>query len=447
MISKISLEKEIDKISEESEEELFPNVSVTVHTESEDLKVTQLLTVDVKRDFKRALTDIITLEFLLPLGDYVHIIHKNKNKIEATLCLEKLYKQKCRRYKAIVLNADNNSTNSKMNSVGQDDLNKTNFVTVTLQLVPVELMLLKKLKHEGIYRNITAYDVLLHSIVYEIAKLKLYGTFFNINLNAYKSEFTTKYENIIIPKGTKLGKIPTLLQEKYGYYNFSGNTYFQLDNEIKKNLYLWIYPTVDFERVVKDTNIGMLYNTTKKGSGSSEKSYWKKNHQLKLVTDKVKIHGGNHNELFDKGKGLSFQRATDNLSSYHYDIKKDEDNYKTNKDILVIDDGDGMDNTTDVGILDNVHKLNSALNVNKLAYIETTIYNFTGLWEKEPLEQLIYPGMPFYYIYSAEKDGLSKTMKLPGTIIEQNIHYDIKQKTMSSSILLGVKKPSMIKGE
>ena len=447
MISKISLEKEIDNILHESEEEIFPTISLTVHTEDLDLPIDQLLTIDIKRDFKNALTDIITTEFLLPLGDYVHIIHKNKNKLEATLCLEKYYKQKCRRYKAIVLNVDSNSTNSKMNSVSQEDLNKTNFVTVTLQLVPVELMLLKKLKHEGIYRNITAYDTLLQSIIYEIAKLKLYGTFFNINLNAYKSEFTTKYENIIIPRGTKLGKIPTLLQEKYGYYSFSGNIYFQLDNEIKKNLYLWIYPTVDFERVKKDANIGMLYNTTKKGSSTSEKSHWKKNHQLKLVTDTVKIHGSDHNTLFDKGKGLSFQSATDNLTSYHYDIKKDEDNYTTNKDILVTQDEDGMDNTTDAGILDNVHKLNSALNVNKLSYIETTLYNFTGLWENEPLEQLIYPGMPFYYIYNAEHNGLNKTMKLPGTIIEQNIHYGIKQKTMSSSILLGVLKPSMSKGE
>ena len=55
--------------------------------------------------------------------------------------------------------------------------------------------------------------------------------------------------------------------------------------------------------------------------------------------------------------------------------------------------------------------------------------------------------MPFYYIYNAEDNGLNKTMKLPGTIIEQNIHYDIKQKTMSSSILLGVLKPSMSKGK
>lgn len=447
MIGGTSLEKEIDVILNESYEETFPAVSVTVHTNDEDLQVSQLLTIDIKRDFKNALTDIITLEFLLPLGDYVHIIHSNKNRLEATLCMEKYYKQNCRRYKAIVLNADSNSTNSKMNAVDQDDLNKTNFVTVTLQLVPVELMLLKKLKHEGIYRNSTAYDVLLQSIIYEVAKLKLYGTFFNINLNAYKSEFTTKYENIIIPRGTKLGKILTLLQEKYGYYSFSGNAYFQLDNEIKKNLYLWIYPTVDFERVTKDSNIGMLYNTIKKGSSTSEKSYWKKNHQLKLVTDTVKIHGGNHNSLFDKGKGLSFQKATDNLSSYNYDINKDEDNYTTNKDIMVIKDNDGMDNTTDAGILDNIHKLNSALNVNKLSYIETTIYNFTGLWDNGPLEQLIYPGMPFYYIYSAEKNGLSKTMKLPGTIIEQNIHFDIKQKTMSSSLLLGVMKPSMTKGE
>ena len=446
MVDNIALEKEITKILDESTEEQFPTITATIHTQSEDLKIDHITSVDVKRDFKNALTDIITLEFLLPLGDYVHIIHKNKNKLETTLCLEKYYKQKCRRYKSLVLNVDSNSTNSKMNNASQDDLNKTNFVTVTLQLVPVELMLLKKLTHEGIYRNITAFDALLHSIVYEVAKLKLYGSFFNINLNAYKSEYTTKYENIIIPRETKLGKIPILLQNNYGYYNFSGNAYFQLDNEIKKNLYVWIYPTVDFERVTKDANIGMLYNTVKKGSSTNEKSYWKKNHQLKLVTDTVKIHGANHNALFDKGKGLSFQRATDNISSYNYDIKKDIDDYDTDKDILVVKDDDGMDNTTDAGILDNIPRLNSALGLHKLSYIETTLYNFTGLWENEPLKQLIYPGMPFYYIYSAEKDGLSKTLKLPGTLIEQNIHYNVKQKTMTSSILLGVKKPSMVEG-
>jgi len=443
MVNKINLEQEIEKITDNSVEEIFPTISCIIHNEKDDINIDQLLHVDVVRDFQKALTDTITLEFLLPLGTYVNELHKHKNKLEASLCFKKNFKQSCRRYKAIILNADKAAVSSKMQSVGTDELNKTNFVNTQIQLIPIELITLKKLKHEGIYRNVTPLEVVKYSILYELSKLKLYGTPFKLNLNIYKPEYHNKYENIIIPTGTKIGKIPNFIQHKYGYYNFDSNLYIQLDNNIKKNMFIWLYPTIDFDRVKKDQNIGMLYNTVKKGTNSNEKSYWLNNHQLKLVTDDVKITGDNNNELLNKGKGISFQSVTKNLKDINYDFKNDKDDYSVDENVLTTIDDDGMDDTTYVGLTDNTNLLTSAINNNRVAYIQTVIYNFTGLWEKEPLDQLIYPGMPFYYIYNSTIDGINKIMKLPGTILQQHINYNIKQKTMSSALLLGVKKPNI----
>jgi len=60
---------------------------------------------------------------------------------------------------------------------------------------------------------------------------------------------------------------------------------------------------------------------------------------------------------------------------------------------------------------------------------------------------LIYPGMPVSYIYNTKQNGLNKIMKLPGTIMKQHITFQIQKKTMSTVLLLGIKKPLLVMEE
>ena len=441
MINKIPLEQEIENILHKSVEEEFPEIKLILHTPEKDIEVKYLITLDVIRNFDTAVTDIIIADFLLPMGDYIEHLYKNRSRLEATISIKRGYKVNSIRHKALILNVDKDIVNSKIKSLDIENLNKVNLIDVKLQLIPIELMLLKKLMHEGIYHNLTSLEVAKYSIAYELSKVKLYGSFFKLNMYAYDSEYKVKQPSIIIPTGTKLAKIPLYLQNNYGLYNYAPNIYFQLDSDLNKNLYIWIYPTVDLNRVYKEDKICMVYNTVKKGFDESEKSYYLSGNQLKLVTSKIEISGDNYNELFDKGKGLEFEPVIENITGYNYDINKDIDNNPTNLDLYVVEDKDGMDISTNIGLVNNLASVNALLTAKKIAVLQTTIYNFTGLWGEDPSKQLLYPGMPTFYIYNTKKNNINKTVKLPGTLMRQHIVFQIQKKTTSSTFMLGVEKP------
>ena len=446
MINNINLENEINNILSNSVEEEFPAISATLHTPKDDYVIDYIVTLDIERDFESALTDIVFLDCIIPMGDYINEFYKFKSKLEITLCFKRGHKQNCNRYKALILNVDKNINSSKIQSLDTSDLNNINVIELKLQLIPIELILIKKLEHEGIYHNIKRDEVVKQSMLYEFSKVKIYGNYLNLNYNIVESDIPDKLETVILPTGTKVAKIPHYVQDKYGLYNFNVNSYFRLDNDIDKNMYIWVYPTVDFNRVNKEQNIGYIYNTVKTGISATEQSYYLDNHQLKLITDTSEITGDDYNSLFNSGKGVEYQKTTDNIQTFNYDIDNKKDNYGLNKKVLTVFDKDGMDNTTNIGLTDNERQVNCLLNMNKIAYVQVVIYNFTGLYGSDPLEELIYPGMPFYYIYNKQKDKLNKTMKLPGIITKQHITFQILQKTMSSVILLGVKKPLMMEG-
>ena len=441
MINKISLEQEIDNILSNSTEEKFPEIKLIIHTPDKDIEVKYLITLDVIRNFDIAVTDIVIADFLLPMGDYIEHLYKNRSRLEATISIKRGYKVNSIRYKTLILNVDKDIVNSKVKSLDKENLNKVNLIDVKIQLIPVELMLLKKLTHEGIYHNLTSLEVTKYSLTYELSKVKLYGSFFKLNINAYDSKYKVKHPSIIIPTGTKLAKIPLYLQDTYGLYNYTPNVYFQLDNDLNKNLYIWIYPTIDLNRVYKENKIGMIYNTVKKGFDESEKSYYIAGTQLKLVTNKIEISGDNYNELFDKGKGLEFEPVVENITGYNYNIKEEIDNTPTNMSLYVVEDKDGMDISTNIGLVNNLASVNAALTSKKIALLQTTIYNFTGLWGEDPSKQLLYPGMPIFYIYNTKKNNINKTVKLPGTLMRQHIVFQLQKKTMSSTFMLGVEKP------
>jgi len=441
MIENIKLENEITAILNQSVEEEFPQISMVLHTPNEDITIDYLTSLDVERDFEKSLADIIYSSFIMQLGDYANRLYKNRSRLEATLCIKRKNKQNCVRYKALILNVDKNITSSKLQSLGADKLNNINVVEVKLQLIPIELILLKKVEHEGIYSNVTRDEVIKKSMLYELSKVKLYNEYFKLNYYIYESDFKDKLETVLIPTGTKIGKIPLYVQEHYGLYNFSANAYFKLDNDINKNLYIWVYPTVDFKRVEKERNICMVYNTIRTGLSMTEKSYYKNNGQLKLVTDTSEISGDNYNNLFNIGKGIEYQKVSDNLQGFKYDIDNNKDISLPNKRVMINNVNDGMDFTRNIGLTDNVGNVNSLLTYNKIAYIQTVIYNFSGLWGEDPANELIYPGMPIYYIYNTKNNGINKIMRLPGTIMKQYISFQILKKTMSTVLLLGVKKP------
>ena len=447
MVQNINLENEISDILNKSIEEEFPTITLTIHTPDEDITIDHLVSLDVERDFEKSLADIIYADFMIPLGDYANKYYKNRSNLEATICIKRNYKQNCIRHKALILNVDKSVSDSKLQSLGIDGLNDINIVEVKLQLIPIELILIKKLEHEGIYGNITREDVVKKSMLYGLSKAKLYNEYFKLHYNIYESDFKDKLESAIIPTGTKVAKIPIHIQENYGLYNYSANVYFKLDNDINKNLYLWVYPVVDFERVNKEQNICMIYNTVRTGLSASEKSYYKDNGQLKIVTDTSEVSGDNYNNLFNIGKGVEYQKLTDNLQSFKHDINNDEDISKPNEKVLINTSNNGMDFTKNIGLTDNVGQVDSLLTYNKTAYIQTVFYNFSGLWGEDIDKELIYPGMPVSYIYNTKQNGLNKIMKLPGTIMKQHITFQILKKTMSTVLLLGIKKPLLVMEE
>ena len=464
-INNIPLEKYIQQVMVGSWEIKFPTFYLYLHTEEHDIPIQHIKFIDVVRDFYNNFTDVITVEFIIPKGDYNKYILPRKDKLEFTLCVKREDKEftdklRCRRYKGVIIdvgNEDKSVLTSRHNAADIDALNKTNFVYVKAQLVIGELLFFKQTEVYGTYRD-TPTGILGKLIANEVSKA------LGDKMFLYIAPGNSKKHRIVISPVVRLHELPAYLQENYGLFSGLPNIYFTKTSDKHPVCpdcpVVYVYPKAYSLEGPKLR----IYNSARSGIDFNDKSFKKvKGGDVEVVTSQVEVAKAGFDYLLQEEVGYYgfdvtkiFNRYVDDTT--HINSKDCSDKFKQDIDKLLKvkmltleNDVLGAKTKEYIGYTSNEYVMAQLLNKKKTTKMTVTLKNFDGLWDRGALEEIIYPGMGITYLYTASEyinDKLVYKIKaLQGGIEQIHTSYDVLNKEVTSAVLLDILNPVVVHQE
>jgi hypothetical protein len=290
----------------------------TIHTTDEDFPVTQVIQIDILRDYQNQIGDQIFGDFLLPLGDYIKRLYPYRTNLEVTITRKPLFavggqsdsekENETERYKAIFLPDENMLPNgTDMMQYDKFSLDLTDIVTLRLQLLNRSLEPLRIKTVGGVYTKVSAKDLLQTLLVSESQKVLVDGKPAIDGMDLIEPNNPDVKEHVVVPHGTLVPLIPTYIQEKlYGVYNAGIGTYLQSYNQQR----LWfVYPLYDTKRYTTDKKTKLvIYGVSAKDYPVLELTY-------RLNGDVLYILAQDQKRYFDMAEtdqmsnGIGFRQA------------------------------------------------------------------------------------------------------------------------------------------
>lgn len=233
------------------------NYAFWLHTDELDIKLDTVIRLDITRNYVENLTDDISVEFTIPTGDFIYDIYPKLTNLEFSLyeivTIDKEVKIRLYdRYRAVI--HDNLLKKYRTNYTERYDretLNHTGIETITMALVDRTYEALRVKTVQGVIRDKTPEDIIAAMILNEADKVLIDGNPIIDDIDIVPPSITNKIKHLIIPSGTQILKLPTLIQNKfYGVYTEGLGTYVQKFGE---NKYVFIYPLYDTNRYDDET--------------------------------------------------------------------------------------------------------------------------------------------------------------------------------------------------
>jgi hypothetical protein len=205
-----------------------------------------------------------------------------------------------------------------------------------------------------------------------------------------------KIANVIIPSGTRLSSVPTLLQEQIGLYNRGIGTYFQLYREKKT---WFVYTLYDKDRFDKVEYKLILYAVPQEKLPQLDRSYWEDDKVLKVAVTAQRLYTDSAEiEMMNRGNGF---RMADANAFMKKPIEINEEAPKAkrtslNHEAVTKERDDGLDYAPiEVGGPSaNPYMVKSRVLMQSFAQLDL-------VWENAD-DELIYPGMPCKYVYLSQ---------------------------------------------
>ena len=450
-IENTSLWADIKDILNSEEKKIKYNIAGTVHTEKDDIKVVKLLAKDIVRDYVNNIGDIVHVEFVVALGDYINLIYPYRANLEFSIQYTPFSingekqaensKINIERYKAVFLVDKNpNYTGTDYERMDYDSLNSLDTVNVFFQLLDRSLEPIRIKTVQGVYRQ-TTQKKLLHTLISgESMKVRIDGKPAIDGINIVDPDNHEVKKHVIISSGTRLTSLPTFLQEEMGgVYSTGIGNYIQTYDDKK----MWfVYPLFKTGRfkTSKDDRV-IFYALTQGKYSGTEKTYFKDASVLKIaVTGQRKYQDSADIDYMNRGSGF---RMTDARALMKKPIKMTDSGPKftrgqLNTEVAAGARDDGLNFAPKVKASANPFKEYSVVNARNIARVDL-------VWENANPD-LIYPGMPCKYLFLEDNDiielhGTIGFIQATTALIGQGINGRVYQ-TNCAVTLLAEQKPN-----
>ena len=420
--------KEVNQIVKIKNTATKVNYDIVLHTGGGDIRIDMLESIEIVEDYNNNVGEYKLVNFLVGAGVFNYKIKPYSNNLE--LSILKYVSDTLKytdTYKAVIMSLDNELSDIKGN-YEEKELNKTNMVRISIQLISKELEAIRSLKVDGVYKYTFLKDLLLNCMNKGMNSIKINDENIELAMNVSEPHNDNFYNHIIIPTGIRLLDLPTYLQDKeYGIYNGDIGIYFKkfIKEEVLK-LNLFVYPLYTIDDEPKKELF--IYHTNNPYLDNIDTTYKTVGDIVKIVsTSEINITEQAENGDIDVGNAIT---GSDPYAVTDYNAVVTNDMILFDKELQVsgqksYEREDGVTIEKYVNNEVNLYKYRSDINDRSLGLFQIT-------WNHSDSDLLI-PGMVTTLFYQNKKE----VMQLKGVL--QNAFTVYNESTKTTSTLLNIK--------
>lgn len=276
----------------------------------------------VDRDYELGYADIRVLSFMMLLGTYTFDVLPYRNDIQVDVTYVpvgetgsgQLTNQRAftRRYKGMLMDPSDATLSTNISNQGnRTALDNQPPKQVEIQLVEECMYDLQMRTVGSKFRGMTPYDVLMTILTATQGYMEGKDEKRILGVNPVGTPNTTSRTQIVIPHGTKIGKVPNILQnDEGGVFSAGLGVYLQ-------DQYWYVYPLYDTAHASKQKKTVTIYAVPADRYDGSEKTYRETDNRLIiLASGDVQSLNISDNTQVQSGNGLRFLDATKLLNGF-----------------------------------------------------------------------------------------------------------------------------------
>lgn len=426
----------------------------SIVTEQGDHRVDGVLAIDTDRNFISGFTDHMVVTLRMTKAFYIEKVYPSRDNFklklkrtqvpereEGVILDNKVVEEDV--YRGVLVNPINYGNDSSGNTTPYEmtDTNAPNqYIEVAVQCLIPNVEKLMKMTFGGIFHGVPG-DVVkgmlseaFSHVPGDISKKKVTG------VDMVTPDNQTKYENILIPHGTRLIDLPRLVQSQfYGIYNYGIGSYIT-DN------WWFLYPLFNHSRYDKE-KVRLNISILPKSHGMDLRRTYS------IYGDEVNVicTGGNKQvdesnaSAINKGDGMRFYDTTKVKQDT---LQKDDtgvyiSNEASAKSMVLAKREDDMNYYRTVS-----GRLNSSLALVQSELAQNNTVSMTLIWEHaHPM--LLRPGMPTrvtYYVGNTRYDINGTLVGVKG-LVQQAGRASNKRHTCTAGLVIAVDKATVKKTE
>jgi len=369
-----------------------------VHTKSDDAFIQTIEYVDIKRDYNSNVSDVTTVSFLMPLGDWVHGFFKERDNLEITLTAHTVGKVVKQRFKLLVMKMDPGIEQGHYDDVDIQTLNKKGMTNIIGQCLSKTIEGIRDTTVYGVFKDATVADVLNGQLTKAMNGIAMFDFSFKRNVDIISPNNSRKYEHILVPDTVHALDLPSFLHHgSYGVYNGGVGTYVQVVDDEEK---LFVYPLYRKDMLRHTKKKLQITAVSAATTGSLDCTYGMDGDMLKILVSALnESTSKGEADLKNKGSGVTY---TDTEALLTRPVKVSETKVETKKDNLKRtfvhkDTKDKSLKKEQYGVTTNGYNARSSVLKSDSKFIQVQ-WNFSNA-------RLLIPAMGLTYMVE-EKDGI-----------------------------------------
>ncbi len=317
--SQTTLGAELELIQREGVDSYYAYDAVFV-TEREEIPALTVISRDVIRDYRKAITDEVLLKVAVQWGQYLHRVLPFKENLKLTLTrrtlahsgvevpdsvLEQTYLARLPLESETGMLADSPETSSEYAS----DLTGIRIIQVQLQEEAFDQIRTEIVG--GVFRDSRPYDILLSLLTQSMQNMDIDQENAIRGINAVEPSNQTKRSNTVLPHGIPLVQVADKLQTQYGgIYSTGIGCYLQKD--------MWyIWPLYNYKRYDEAERTALFILAPSKRYRGIEHTYRiQDKHFVALITGGVNRLDPSETRLLNEGNGTRFVDTSTALQGF-----------------------------------------------------------------------------------------------------------------------------------
>jgi len=433
------LHNEIKHIITKSTSYVFPDIKVTLFNGIDEIPIATLVTYRINSNFNTNISDIIFLEFMYPMGDFLKRIYPNRDRLDIKINVKYDKRQVSRTFKALIMNELPEEHDSKLANADKTILDEQTLERISLQCVDPLTLALKDVTTSGLYHKVTVTKVLKGVIGSHIENVIVLGKKIDYKLNIFELDNKKVYNNLYIRPNTKVIKLPYDFQNSdYGLYDYGIGIYFTNINTVRNTILydINIFPLYDITRYKRDTKQPklMLISPAMRNLDKNNYNAYYDNGVYKLIVSNITFRDDNNKARYKNGTGL-----IETFSDIHIN---DSLKHVTDKKILFNSIGTFSKKNIDTDTYGHAKYIETDFDSNVFKYksnINLTRGRTAIIKLKDINSDFIFPGMGLEYMFIKE----NKVVTLNGIVQGVDTTYNVGSKENITVILIFIQRETI----